>query len=85
MKSANSEVRKVAILGGARIPFARSGTNYHDQSNQDLLTASLKALVRKFNLEGKRLDSALLHRWSPWAERCSFDLLVAVQERESSL
>src|SRR2546423_611957 len=31
--------RRVAILGGARIPFARAGTAYGEASNQDMLTA----------------------------------------------
>jgi len=47
--------RRVAILGGVRIPFARAGGAYADASNQDMLTAALKALVRKFHLEGERL------------------------------
>jgi len=37
--------RKVAILGGARIPFARQNTAYATRSNQDMLTAALKGVV----------------------------------------
>ena len=47
--------RKVAILGGARIPFARNNTAYVTRSNQDMLTAALKGLVDKFQLHGERL------------------------------
>jgi acetyl-CoA C-acetyltransferase len=47
--------RKVAILGGARIPFARNNTAYFEKSNKDMLTASLKAVVDKFQLHGERL------------------------------
>ncbi|MBB3173858.1 acetyl-CoA C-acetyltransferase [Endobacter medicaginis] len=47
--------RRVAILGGSRIPFARSNTAYAELSNQDMLTAALQALVDKFNLHGERL------------------------------
>lgn len=47
--------RRVAILGGSRIPFARSNTAYADLSNQDMLTAALQALVDKFDLHGERL------------------------------
>ena len=45
--------RPVAVVGGARIPFARSNTAYVDASNQDMLTAALKALVDKFGLKGE--------------------------------
>ena len=44
-------LRRVAIVGGARIPFCRSNTKYSHQSNQDLLTASLKALYEKYDPE----------------------------------
>ncbi|NBD20059.1 acetyl-CoA C-acetyltransferase [Aquabacterium fontiphilum] len=48
-------VRRVAIIGGNRIPFARSNTVYSHVSNQDMLTATLQGLVDRFNLHGKRL------------------------------
>src|ERR1700757_3261785 len=48
-------IRKVAILGGTRIPFARSNTVYSNKSNQDMLTAALRGLVDKFQLHGERL------------------------------
>jgi acetyl-CoA C-acetyltransferase len=48
-------VRRVAILGGLRIPFARAYTAYASASNQDLLTAVLRALVERFKLQGERL------------------------------
>jgi acetyl-CoA C-acetyltransferase len=47
--------RRVAILGGSRIPFARSNTAYADASNQELLTAALQGLADRFNLHGLRL------------------------------
>ncbi len=47
--------RRVAILGGARIPFCRAHTAYAAQSNQDMLEASLKAVVQRFELEGQVL------------------------------
>jgi acetyl-CoA C-acetyltransferase len=50
-----AEVRRVAIIGGARIPFARSMGAYAEVSNQEMLTASLKAVVDKFALRGERL------------------------------
>ncbi|WP_199429047.1 acetyl-CoA C-acetyltransferase [Qaidamihabitans albus] len=48
-------VRKVAIVGANRIPFARSNGPYADASNQDMLTAALDGLVSRFSLQGERL------------------------------
>jgi len=48
-------IRRVAIIGGNRIPFARSNTVYSHVSNQDMLTATLQGLVDRFNLHGQRL------------------------------
>jgi acetyl-CoA C-acetyltransferase len=47
--------RKVGIIGGARIPFARSNSLYKNTPTKELMTESLKALVKKYNLEGKEL------------------------------
>lgn len=47
--------RKVAIIGGSRIPFARNNTAYATRSNQEMLTAALKGLVDKYQLHGERL------------------------------
>jgi acetyl-CoA C-acetyltransferase len=46
---------RVAIIGGARIPFARANGAYGDAANQDMLTAALKALVERYALKGERL------------------------------
>ena len=46
---------RVAIIGGARIPFARANGAYGDASNQDMLTAALRALVERFSLAGEKL------------------------------
>jgi acetyl-CoA C-acetyltransferase len=48
-------VRRVAILGGVRIPFARSMGVYAQASNQQMFTATLKALVDRYRLRGERL------------------------------
>ena len=50
-----TNIRKVASVGGSRIPFVRSNTAYSDVSNMDMLTAALKGLVQRFDLEGERL------------------------------
>ena len=52
--------RRVAIIGGRRIPFCRANTNYVDQANQDLMTATLQALVDAFGLGGERLGDVSL-------------------------
>jgi acetyl-CoA C-acetyltransferase len=51
----NSETRRVAVVGGNRIPFARSDGAYAHASNQDMLTAALDGLIDRFGLEGERL------------------------------
>jgi len=53
MTSETSARRRVAVLGGNRIPFARSNTAYADASNQEMLTAALDGLVTRFGLEGE--------------------------------
>jgi acetyl-CoA C-acetyltransferase len=50
-----STTRRVAVLGGNRIPFARSNSVYATASNQEMLTATLDGLVKRFGLEGERL------------------------------
>lgn len=47
--------KRVAVIGGSRIPFARSNSHYSHASNQDMLTVVLEALVQRFSLEGQRL------------------------------
>src|SRR6202020_1738496 len=48
-------VRRVAIIGGNRIPFARANTAYANASHQDMLTFTLQGLIDRFNLHGERL------------------------------
>src|SRR5258708_7541132 len=50
-----SALRRVAIVGGVRIPFARSYAAYATASNQEMLTAALRAVVERFGLKGERL------------------------------
>jgi acetyl-CoA C-acetyltransferase len=50
-----SSLRRVAIVGGVRIPFARSMGAYAEASNQDMLGFTLKALVERFGLRGQVL------------------------------
>jgi acetyl-CoA C-acetyltransferase len=48
-------IRKVVVVGGNRIPFARSNTVYQNVSNQEMLTAALDGLVARYGLEGERI------------------------------
>ena len=51
--------RRVAIIGGNRIPFARANGTYAHASDQDMLTATLDGLVERFSLEGERLGEVV--------------------------
>lgn len=53
-------MRKVAIVGGKRIPFARSFTNYMGPSNQDLMVAAVRALVDAYKLKDQVLGEVVL-------------------------
>ena len=54
----NQPARRVAIVGGLRIPFCRSHTAYRHCSNQEMLTAVLRAVVEKYALAGQTLGDA---------------------------
>jgi acetyl-CoA C-acetyltransferase len=57
--SSTEPKRRVAVLGGNRIPFARSDRAYAEASNQDMFTAALGGLVDRFGLAGERLDAVV--------------------------
>jgi len=65
-----SQVRRVAIVGGCRIPFARAHGAYARVGNQEMLTAAIRALVRRFDLEGQVLGEvaagAVMKHSSQW-------------------
>ena len=54
-----AELRKIAIVGSARIPFARGNTAYADESNLSMLSTALGGLVEKFNLGGEKIDEVM--------------------------
>jgi len=58
-KARSKQERRVAVLGGNRIPFARSDRKYARASNQDMFTATLDGLVGRFNLQGERLGAVV--------------------------
>jgi len=51
--------RKAAIIGGNRIPFARSNGPYAEASNQDMLTAALDGLIARFSLRDERIGEVV--------------------------
>jgi len=52
-------LRRVAIVGGSRIPFCRSNTMYADRSNLDMLSAVIDGIVKRFDLGGEQLDEVM--------------------------
>lgn len=64
----DTSVKKVAIVGYNRIPFARQFTNYAEASNTDMMVAALNGLIDKYNLAGKQLGevaggAVIKHSW----------------------
>ncbi len=54
-----SEIRRAAVIGGNRIPFARQFGAYAEASNQDMLTAALEGLVARYDLVGEQLGEVV--------------------------
>ncbi|ONI69207.1 acetyl-CoA acetyltransferase [Kribbella sp. ALI-6-A] len=54
-----TEPRKVAVVAGNRIPFARQDKNYRHASNSDMLTAALNGLVDRTGLGGEELGEVV--------------------------
>jgi acetyl-CoA C-acetyltransferase len=57
MSQAAQSIRPAVVIGGNRIPFARSNGAYAHASNQDMLTAALDGLVARFGLQGQRIGA----------------------------
>lgn len=54
-----AQTRRVAVIGGNRIPFARSNTVYSDASNQEMLTAAIDGLAERFGLVGEQVGEVV--------------------------
>lgn len=52
-------LRRVAIVGGSRIPFCRSNTIYADKTNLDMLSATIDGLADRFDLAGEQIDEVM--------------------------
>lgn len=54
-----AELRKIAIVGSARIPFTRGHTGYTNESNLSMMGAALGGLAEKYNLKGEKIDEVM--------------------------
>jgi acetyl-CoA C-acetyltransferase len=65
-----ASARRVAIVGGTRIPFARGNGAYAQVGNQEMLIAALRGVVDRFGLRGQRVDDvaagAVMKHSSQW-------------------
>jgi len=65
-----ANARRVAIVGGIRIPFARGNGAYAEVGNQEMLTATLRGVVERYGLQGQRVDEvaagAVMKHSSQW-------------------
>jgi acetyl-CoA C-acetyltransferase len=55
----SQSLRRVAVIGGVRIPFCRSNTLYADLSNLEMLTTTLNRLVDRYKLAGVHIDEVV--------------------------
>ncbi|NNK38504.1 MAG: acetyl-CoA C-acetyltransferase [Xanthomonadales bacterium] len=55
----NKPLRRIAVIGGSRIPFCRSNSIYSAKTNLDMLSASLQGVVDRFGLDGVQLDEVI--------------------------
>ena len=54
-----NELKRVAIVGGIRIPFCRSNTAYASLSNLDMLADTLQKLIDRYQLDGRKIDGGI--------------------------
>ncbi len=55
----SDQLRRVAVIGGSRIPFCRSNTMYAEKTNMDMLSAAIQGVVDRFELDGEHLDEVV--------------------------
>ena len=55
----DGSIKRIAVIGGSRIPFCRSQTLYADETNQDMLAHAIQGVVDRYGLEGKQLDKVI--------------------------
>jgi acetyl-CoA C-acetyltransferase len=59
MESTVSELRKIAIVGSARVPFCRAYTGYAAESNLTMLGTAFSGIADKYNLKGEKIDEVM--------------------------
>ncbi|NKI34471.1 acetyl-CoA C-acetyltransferase [Wenzhouxiangella sp. XN79A] len=55
----DGSLRRIAVIGGSRIPFCRSNTLYADETNLDMLTHAIQGVVDRFGLAGEKIDTVI--------------------------
>ena len=55
----NNQLRRIAVVGGSRIPFCRSNSIYSEKTNLDMLSAAIQGVVDRFGLDGRQLDEVV--------------------------
>jgi acetyl-CoA C-acetyltransferase len=55
----SNQIRRIAVIGGSRIPFCRSNSIYSEKTNLDMLSATIQGLVDRFGLDGMQLDEVV--------------------------
>ena len=53
------QLRRIALIGGSRIPFCRSNTVYADKTNMDMLSRVIQGVVDRYGLDGVQLDEVV--------------------------
>ncbi len=59
MTEYSPQIRKVAVVAGNRIPFARQDKTYRHASNSDMLTAAIDGLVDRTGIAGEELGEVV--------------------------
>ena len=66
----DGQSRRVGVIGGIRVPFCRSHTAYKHSTNLGMMTATLEALVNKYDLKDQVLGDvalgAVIHHSKDW-------------------
>jgi acetyl-CoA C-acetyltransferase len=55
----DGSIKRIAVIGGSRIPFCRSQTLYADETNKDMLTHAIQAVVDRYGLDDRQLDKVV--------------------------
>jgi acetyl-CoA C-acetyltransferase len=55
----SESLRRIAVIGGSRIPFCRSNSVYASKTNLDMLSSSIQGVVDRFGLDGRQLDEVV--------------------------